>query len=85
MKTELVTSLKRQATAIIVDPRRTRHPVLITQHGKPAAYLLHVETYTEMNRRISVLEGLALGERAIKEKRTVSHKAAKKRMARWLS
>ena len=37
MKTELVTTLKRQATRIIADLRTEKAPVMITEHGKPAA------------------------------------------------
>jgi PHD/YefM family antitoxin component YafN of YafNO toxin-antitoxin module len=39
MKTELVTTLKRQATRILGDLRDSRLPVMITEHGKPAASL----------------------------------------------
>jgi len=84
MKTELVTTLKRRATEIIADLQEERDPILITQHGKPAAYLVDVLTYEEMNRRISVLEGIALGEQAIREGRTISQTEAKRRLAKWL-
>jgi hypothetical protein len=43
-----------------------------------------VEDFEKLNRRMSVLEGLAIGESAIKAGRTKSQKEAKKRMARWL-
>jgi prevent-host-death family protein len=85
MRTELVTTLKRKATEIIAELEIERDPVLITQHGRPAAYLVDVETYEDTQRRIAVLEGIARGERAIEEGRVVSHAEAKKRMARWLS
>ena len=84
MRTELVTTLKRKATEIISKVDRERVPVLITQHGRPAAYLVDVETYEKLNQRLAVLEGIARGERAIEEGRVVSHAGAKKRLARWL-
>ena len=84
MKTELVTTLKRNATAIIAGLQEERDPILITQHGKPAAYLLDVGTFEEMHRRISVLEGLALGERDVREGRVLSQAEAKKYFSRWL-
>ncbi len=84
MKTELVTSLKRKATEIIGQLNNDHEPVLITQHGKPAAYLLDVESYEAMEERISLLEGIARGERAIEEDRTLGHQEAKERMNRWL-
>jgi prevent-host-death family protein len=85
MRTELVTTLKRKATEIIAELERNRVPVLITQHGRPAAYLVDVETYERLNRRLELLEGIARGERAIEQGRVVPHVEAKKRMARWLS
>jgi len=84
MRTELVTTLKRRATEIIADLQEERDSILITQHGKPAAYLVDVLTYEEMNRRISVLEGIALGEQAMREGRTISQTEAKRRLGKWL-
>lgn len=84
MKTELVTSLKRKATEIISGLQQDRDPILITQHGKPAAYLMDVETYETMSRRISVLEGIALGEQAVREGRVRSQAEAKRRLSKWL-
>ena len=84
MRTELVTTLKRKATEIIAGLDSDQAPVLITQHGKPAAYLMAVETFETLNRRIGILEGIARGERAIEEGRVVTHVEAKKRMSRWL-
>jgi len=83
MRTELVTTLKRKATDVI--SRLSAEPVLITQHGLPAAYLVDVRMYEGMQSRLSLLEGIARGEKAILEKRVVPHKEAKRRMARWLA
>ncbi len=85
MRTELVTTLKRKATEIIAELENHQDPVLITQHGKPAAYLVAVENYDALRRRLAILEGIARGERAIEDGRVVTHVEAKKRMARWLS
>jgi prevent-host-death family protein len=84
MRTELVTTLKRQATELLSDLERSREPILITQHGLPSAYLVDVETYELMQQRMGVLEGIARGEQAVAEGRTASHAQAKTRLARWL-
>ncbi len=84
MKTELVTTLKRQATRILSDLHATGEPVLITEHGKPSAYLVDVDSYEFMQNRMHILEGIARGERAILEKRTFSHAEAKRKMNKWL-
>ncbi|MCV5231887.1 type II toxin-antitoxin system Phd/YefM family antitoxin, partial [Escherichia coli] len=65
MKVELVTSLKRQATKILADLHDTKEPVLITEHGKPSAYLVDVDDYEFMQNRLAILEGIARGERAL--------------------
>lgn len=84
MRTELVTTLKRQATDLLADIERKREPILITQHGLPSAYLVDVETYETMLARMSLLEGIARGEQAVAEGRAVSHEQARERLARWL-
>ena len=84
MRTGLVTTLKRQAAEVLSDLERDKEPILITQHGLPSADLVDVETYEALQRRLGLLEGIARGERAIDEGRTVTHAAAKQRMARWL-
>jgi prevent-host-death family protein len=84
MRTELVTTLKRKATELLSDIGRDRKPILITQHGLPAAYLVDVETYELQQKRMALLEGIARGEMAVAEGRVVSHAEARTRMARWL-
>ena len=84
MRTELVTTLKRQATELLSDIERDKQPILITQHGLPSAYLLDVETYQATQKRMTILEGIARGEQALAEGRTATHAQAKKRLARWL-
>lgn len=84
MRTELVTTLKRQATELLSDIERDKEPILITQHGLPSAYLLDVETFELMKQRMAILEGIARGEQAVAEGRVASHAQARKRLARWL-
>ncbi len=84
MKVELVTNLKRQATKILADLHESKEAVLITEHGLPSAYLVDVQDYEFMQRRLALLEGLSKGERAILEGKTTSHAQAKERMQKWL-
>ncbi|MDJ0765482.1 MAG: type II toxin-antitoxin system Phd/YefM family antitoxin [Myxococcota bacterium] len=84
MKTEIVTTLKRQATKILAELRETKETVLITEHGKPSAYLVDAEAFEMMLNRMQILEGIARGERAILEKRVYEHAEAKRSMKKWL-
>ncbi len=84
MKTELVTTLKRQATKILAELHDSKEPVLITEHGKPSAYLIDVQDFEQMQRRMRILEGLARGETAVLENRIYTQKDAKDKMDKWL-
>ena len=80
MTTALLTQAKREAAKRGFG----KSAVLLTHRGKPKAYVLEARAYEAMQRRISVLEGLALGEEDVRAGRLVSHADAKKRLSRWL-
>ena len=84
MRTELVNILKRQATEILNQLQKKREPILVTRHGVPSAYLIDVKTFETLQRRMTLLEGIARGENAIEEGRSFTQKQAKQRMSRWL-
>jgi len=84
MKTELVTTLKRQATQILAELHQSKEPVLITEYGQPSAYLVDVDDFESMQQRMLILEGIARGETALSEGRVYSHNDAQKAMHKWL-
>ena len=84
MKTELVTTLKRQATKILSELHESKEPVLITEHGKPSAYLVDFDDFELLQRRMQILEGIARGETAALDGRLFSHAEAKEKMSKWL-
>ncbi len=55
MKTELVTTLKRQTTKILTNLHNSKESILITEHGQPSAYLIDIDDYESMKN----LEGVA--------------------------
>ena len=77
MRTELVTTLKRQATELLSELERDKQPILITQHGVPSAVLMDVESYERQQSRMAILEGIARGEQALAEGRTFTHAQVK--------
>lgn len=85
MKAEMVTTLKRHATKILADLNATREPVLITEQGRPAAYLVNVEDYEFQQKRLLLLESIARGERAIQQGRVVSQAGAEVKLNKWLT
>ena len=68
-------------TAVYVHRKSS---VLRVRENGVAAYVVEARVYEAMQKRLQLLEGLARGEKAIAERRVMSHAGAKKRMARWL-
>ena len=62
MKTELVATLKRQATKILAELHDSKEPVLITEYGQPSVYLVDVQDYEMMQKRMEILDGLSRGK-----------------------
>lgn len=79
-----ISELLPAGAKVLKDIKRQKTPLLITQNGRPAAYLMDVTTYQRLENRMRILEGIARGETAILEGRTLSHSEAKRRMKRWL-
>jgi prevent-host-death family protein len=84
MRTEVVTTLKRQASKLLADLHESKEPILITEHGQPSAYLLDVADYELMVDRMKILEGIAKGEQAIRDGRTMDMEQARKKVNKWL-
>ncbi len=79
-----VTTLKREATKLLAEIRRSRKSILITERGLPSAYLIDVKSYEALQSRMTILEGLARGEADLRAGRTLTHDQVKKKMAKWL-
>jgi len=84
MKTNVAKTIKRKATKILGELKGVRTPLVITERGRPAAYVVDAQTYEQMQSRMRLLEGIARGEQAIEWARIVTHAQAKKRLRRWL-
>lgn len=83
MRTELLTTLKRRASEILSDLERDKEPIMITQHGLPSAYLVDVESYELQQRRMTILEGIARGERDIAAGNIYSHEEIGEMIKEW--
>jgi PHD/YefM family antitoxin component YafN of YafNO toxin-antitoxin module len=68
----------------LAELHESNEPVLITEHGQPSAYLIDVDDYELMQARMNILEGIARGEKAIFENRTMSQAEAIEKMSKWL-
>jgi prevent-host-death family protein len=84
MKTQVATTLKRNTRKILTGVVKDKSPVVITQRGVPAAYLVDAASYEALQKRVQLLEGIACGEQAVQQRRTSTHSQAKRRLKRWL-
>jgi PHD/YefM family antitoxin component YafN of YafNO toxin-antitoxin module len=84
MKIVPAKTLRTQSTRLLNRLKRERTTLLTDDHGRATAYLLAADEYEGMQSRIRLLEGIARGEKAILDGRTLTHAQARKRLARWL-
>lgn len=56
--------------------------MFITEHGQPSAYLVDVDDYEMMQKRMSILEGIAKGEQAIRNDDVLTNLQAKEK---WIN
>ena len=84
MRTDIVTTLKRKSTELLSDLRRDNEPILITQHGLPAAVLVDIESYEALKEQVDLLEAIARGESAISAGETLTHDKAVDSLSKWL-
>ena len=56
--------------------RKTKRPVVITQHGKSAAVLMDIAHYEALIDRIETLQDIRVGEQQISEGKGIPHAKA---------
>jgi PHD/YefM family antitoxin component YafN of YafNO toxin-antitoxin module len=84
MKTKTIES-QGQADKLVLALHKAKRPILITEDGQPAAYLVEAGSFEQMQARVRLLEGIARGEMAVRQGRVRTHAQARKKMARWLN
>jgi prevent-host-death family protein len=84
MKTKTIES-RGQTGKLVSALHKTHHPILITEDGEPAAYLVEAGSFEKMQARVRLLEGIARGEMAVRQGRVLTHAQARKKMGRWLN
>lgn len=84
MKSEMVTTLKRQATKILAELHQTKEPVLITEQGLPSAYLIDVDEYEMLQKRMALLENIAKAERDLAAGEVYSQNEVEQSFEKWL-
>ena len=63
--------------AVVRRVRRTRRPVVLTQHGRSAAVLVDVREYDAMIERLELLQDVQTAEQQPADRRGVAHSRAR--------
>lgn len=79
-----LSEFRANAAAFIQQVRRTRRPLVLTQHGRSAAVLLDVEEYERLVERAELLEDVAEAEAQLERGEGVTHIGAKEQILRRL-
>jgi antitoxin YefM len=77
-----LSEFRANAAAFIQQVRRTRRPLVLTQHGKSAAVLLDVEEYERLVERVELLEDVATAEAQLERGEGVKHIQAQAQVLR---
>ena len=60
-----ISDLKQDTSTTLKRVRKSKVPLIVTQHGQPAAVLLSIDAYEKGKQEREILKLLALGERDI--------------------
>ncbi len=73
-----LTAFRANVSSFVDQVRRTRRPLVLTQHGQSAAVLMGVADYEALVEELEVLRDITLSERELAEGRSVAHEDVKK-------
>ena len=71
---------KAQAARLLGRLRETGHPLVITQHGKPAAVMLSPREYDRLQERSAFVQSVVVGLADAEAERTMDTKTLRRRL-----
>lgn len=72
-----LSDFRANIASIIEEVRKTKRPIVITQHGKSAAVMLDVSEYEDLLEKIELLTDIHVAEAQINKGEGYSHQDAK--------
>jgi antitoxin YefM len=80
-----LSEFRANAAAVIAQVRRTKRPVVLTQHGRSAAVLLDVDEYEALLERVELLQDVQTSEHQLAAGQGITHEDAEARVLSRLS
>jgi len=80
-----LSDFRANITSIIEEIKRTKKPIVLTQHGRSAAVILDVAEYERILEKIDLLSDIELAESQIEKGQGLSHSKAKSQILKRLN
>jgi len=77
-----LSEFRANAAGFLQQVRESRSPLILTQHGRAAAVLLHIDEYERLLDEIELLREVRLAEQQLSDNQGVEHAEAKSRLVR---
>jgi prevent-host-death family protein len=75
-----VTDFRTNAAELIQKIKKTRRPLILTQHGRSAAVVEDMKEYEDRLERLELLEAIVRGLQAAEKGELVSHEEAMRQL-----
>jgi len=75
-----LTEFRANVTAFVQKVRKTKRPIVITQHGRSSAVLLDVEEYESLIEKIETLQDIHLAKKQFAKEKSIDHADVKDRI-----
>jgi antitoxin YefM len=72
-----LTEFRANVTAFVQKVRKSKRPMVITQHGRSSAVLLGVEEYESLIEKIEILQDIHLAEKQYDDGQSFNHEDVK--------
>jgi len=79
-----VSDFRANITSIIENIKRTKRPVVLTQHGRSAAVVLDVSEYEKIIEKIELISDIELAESQIEKGEGILHDQVKSKILKRL-
>lgn len=79
-----LSDFRANITSIIEEIKRTKRPIVLTQHGRSTVVILDVAEYERILEKIEILSDIELAETQLADGQGINHEQAKSRIIKRL-
>lgn len=80
-----LTEFRANVAAFVQKVRKSKRPMVITQHGRSSAVLLGVEEYESLIEKIEILQDIHVAEKQFGEGKSINHDDVKDSIAKIIN